>query len=189
VIDRFTCYEPAISPDGHYVAFTKLFPPHSSPSPEDHSMLYNVARPATENRPTGIQVDDRTDVGFALYPWGIGTTANNINVPAKSAHTVAGGYFWKDSQYFFADRSGDRLEIAWVAIVNETATVSSFTVPRSQFGPERDYFPPRLVNVELEGGKVKLTISTNQSQTLVATLADFVRVGSIDLRGQPAGAP
>jgi hypothetical protein len=39
VIDTFTCYEPAISADGHYVAFTKLFPPHSSPSPEDHSML------------------------------------------------------------------------------------------------------------------------------------------------------
>jgi hypothetical protein len=189
LVDTFTCYQPAISPDGYYIAFTKLFGPHSSPSPEDHSMIYSVARSASENRPRGIRRDDEVDVGFAAYPWGIANSmADNLDVPRKSAHTVGGGYRWRDSQYFFADRVAGKVQIVWVAIANEIATVRSLAMSASQLGPARNDFPPTLVDAELEGDKLKLTVSTNQARTIVASTAEFVRLGSISLSGQPAGA-
>lgn len=187
LIDTFTCYQPAISPDGRYVAFTKLFPPHSSPSPDDDSMIYDVAGGAAANRPAGVSPDEKIDVGFALYPWGIGTRANNINVPAKSAHLVAGDYLWRDSQYFFADRSGGNVHIVWVAIANGAATVRKLTLPQSDLVQIRDDFT--LTNAELEGDEVKLTFHTNQDRTVVLSAADFVHLGSVDLRTPPTGAP
>jgi len=190
VVDIFTCYEPATSPDGYYIAFTKLFGPHSAPSPEDHSMIYSVARSASENRPRGIRADDEVDVGFAVYPWGIGNAmADNLEVPSKSAHTVGGGYHWRDSQYFFADRAAGKVEIVWVAIANEIATVHSLAVSASQLGPTQNGFPPTLVDAKLEGDKLKLAVSTNQARTIVASTAEFVRLGSISLSGQPAAVP
>lgn len=188
--DQFWCYNPSVSVDGQYIAFTKFFGPHSSPSPEDHSMLYVVARTARENRPVGIELDDIVDVGFALYPFRIGNwKADNISVPAETAHSVAGRYSWEDpNQYFFADFVDREVSIVRVAISDGKADVYRQTVTSSQLkGEFNKYFPPRLSDVIAEGGNLKLTFSSNVTQSIVISLADFVNVGSVNLKEQPLG--
>jgi hypothetical protein len=44
--------------------------------------------------------------------------------------------------------------------------------------------PPRLANVNLEDAKVKFSIYSGVTRPLVVSLADFVSLGSVDLRGQ-----
>ena len=192
LVDRFGCYIPAVSPDGQYVAFTKLFPSHGRITPEDHAMLYVVAYSRLENRPPGLRKDiidiDDEDVGFGVYPVGIGNReGDNVNVPPETAHTVAGYYFWKDpNQYFFADRTAKEFRIICVAIAKGKATVRGFLVPPAQFGGRRDDFPSRLEDVSFEGDSIKLTIRTNVTRSLVLKLADFANLGSVDLARPPA---
>ena len=190
VIDRIECYNPAVSPEGRYVAFTKFYGPHSTPLPDDHDMIYNVVRSPAENRPRGITTDDKDNVGFALYPWGIGNSyGDNGNVPPESAH-VSGWYFWNGSQYFFGDRTAGKLHVIWVAIASGTATVRSAAVTQSQLGPERKDFFPWLEGAELAGDKIHLTVRiASRSLAVAVALSDFVSLGSVDLNGQPAGAP
>ncbi len=138
--DRFMCYDPAISPDGQYIAFTKFFPPHFVTSPADHSMLYVVARSPHENRPEGILLSDEVNVGFEVFPPGIGNRdSDNIGVAPGSDYRVAGAdiYIWKgNDQYFFADGVdfspngvADQLSLVWVSIGNGSASVRTATVP------------------------------------------------------------
>jgi hypothetical protein len=55
--DFFLAYIPTVSPNGSHVAFIKFFPPHGyddKTGPEDHYMLYDLTRSASQNRPAGI---------------------------------------------------------------------------------------------------------------------------------------
>lgn len=188
VVDTFRCYEPSISPNGYYVAFTKFFGPHTALSPDFHNMVYNVARSPSENRPPGIRRENNVDVGFALYPPGIGnSTDDNSDVSPESAHTFGGGYFWRDSQYFFVDRTVRKVQVVWVTIANETAMVHGAAISPSQLGLGHYDVLPRLADVDLEDAKVKFTIYSGVTRPLVVSLADFVSLGSVDLRGQPSG--
>lgn len=72
VIDRFSCYIPAVSPNGEYVAFIKFYPMHFSEGVEDHYMLYDVKKDPVQNRPKGISVDNWLIVGNPIYAPGIG---------------------------------------------------------------------------------------------------------------------
>jgi len=191
VIDRFTCYSPAVSPNGRYVAFTKFYAPHFLPSPEDHSMLYLAAGSPSENRPEGIPLDNDVDVGFAIYPPGVGNwKADNMNVPPGSAHTVAGSYVWKDSsEYFFADGTASDFAAVWVSIGDSAAKVGRLDLGSQFRGQETHYFPPRLSSATVSDNTLRLHISTNVSRTVSVSLADFVSVGSVSLTGHPAGGP
>ena len=193
LVDRFACYDPAVSADGQYIAYTKFFAPHGVPAPEDHAMLYVVARSLLENRPLDLRKDiiasDDEDVGFAVYPPGIGNReGDNVNVPPESAHIVAGYYFWKDAgQYFFADRTPKEFRMVWVAIAHGAAVVRSLVIPPSQSGFVQKEFPPRLEDAKFEGESAKLTIRTNVIRSVVVSLAGFTKVGSVDLAARPAG--
>jgi hypothetical protein len=104
--DNFICYEPAISPRGRYIAFIKFFPPHGAEGPEDHYMLYDVAKSAIENRPGGVSSADWKTVGVTVYPFGIGNKEfDNLHLTATSEHQFA-------STQFFWSASGQRLVFA-----------------------------------------------------------------------------
>ncbi len=190
VADHFTCYTPAISPNGRYVAYTKFFAPHGAPSPDDHAMLYDVAKSPSENRPLGVGLDDHIDVGFALYPPGISNhESDNVDVLPNLAHVFAGYYFWEDpNQYFFASRSADEFKVVWVAISGSTARVRDVTIPPSQLPIRQNGFPPRLLNFRLEGDLARLSLMSTAQRTIQVDLSTFISIESVDLGKPPLGA-
>jgi hypothetical protein len=189
IIDHFNCYAPAISPDGQYIAFTKLFSPHSSPSPADHSMLYVVALSPPENRPHGISLSDETDVGFEVFPPGKGNwKADNMNVALGSDYSVAGGYIWKGTdQYFFADGSGAELSLVWVSIGDGSASVRTATLVRQK--SVGGYAPRAMLRkVDLTDSAVSVAFSQPAfNRTLRHD--DFGISGSVNFKSLPIGKP
>jgi hypothetical protein len=101
IIDRFTCYVPAVSPNGEYVAFIKFYPMHFSEGIEDHYMLYDLKEDPAQNRPKGISTENWQIVGNAVYPPGIGNEEyDNINRPPSGACLSKSGLYWtEDSRY------------------------------------------------------------------------------------------
>jgi hypothetical protein len=192
------CYSPSISPDGKYIAFTKFFPPHFVTSPADHSMLYVVARSPHENRPEGILPSDEVNVGFEVFPPGIGNRdSDNIGVAPGSDYSVAGGdiYIWKgNDQYFFADGVdfspngvAGQLSLVWVSIGNGSASVRTAAVPVQK---DVTGYAPRAVlgNVDLTDSGIAATFSP---PVLNRTFSrdDFGIPASVKLTLFPAGQP
>ncbi|HEX8814187.1 MAG TPA: hypothetical protein VF753_01690 [Terriglobales bacterium] len=186
VLDRFMCYIPAVSEDGQYVAFTKFFAPHEVLSPEDHAMLYVVGRSASENRPPGAGLDDDINVGFALYPVGMGNRdGDNVNVQPGASHAVAGYYFWRGiADYFFAVRAAKEFQIIWVSIAGGKALVRGSTV--AGLGPERNDFPFRLDDVEREGDDIKVSVRSNTTRLIALRAGQFADLASTRLYATPA---
>ncbi len=84
--DSFDALLPFISPDGRYLAFIKPYPLHFVRGVEDHFMIYDFSKSASENRPR--QAPGSTNVGAAIFPIDVGNEdADNINVdnPYRSA--------------------------------------------------------------------------------------------------------
>ncbi|MGH9530737.1 MAG: hypothetical protein ACRD2S_12565, partial [Terriglobales bacterium] len=192
VTDYFTCYIPAISADGQYVAYTKFFAPHGAPSPDDRALLYVVSESPAENRASGIRLDDHIDVGFAVYPAEIGNReADNVDVPPELAHTVGGFYIWKDSsRYIFADITANEFSVVSVTVDSGKADVRRLVIPPSQLGPlVSNYFPIRLSSATFENDKVRLILSSNITRPVVINMSDFVDVGSVNLTQRPKGSP
>jgi hypothetical protein len=190
LLDYFTCYSPAVSPNGRYIAYTKLFAPHGTPSPDDHAMLYDVAKSPLENRPPGVRPDDYIDVGFALYPPGIGNReGDNVDVPTNLVNVVAGYYFWEGhNQYFFANRSADEFKVVWVTVNGSIASVRDVVIPPAQLPAKQSGFPPRLVDVSLEGDHVNLSLMSTAQRTIQVSLPNFISIESVDLGKPPLGA-
>lgn len=120
VSDNFLCYEPAISPDGRYIAFIKFFPPHGAEDVEDHYMLYDLSKDASRNRPVGVSSTDWKTVGFTVYPVGIGNKEfDNLHHSESSAHMLASaGFFWgpTSKSLVFADSYNEQTSIVLVEI-------------------------------------------------------------------------
>ena len=119
VSDKFLCYWPTISPHGDYVSFVKLFPAHPEQPVSAHYMLYDLRKNARQNRPANVDTADYKNVGFCVYPVGIGNRdLDNVRVPAAEIHTMsADRLFW--------DATGERLVFAdiyqdqtWVVLVD-----------------------------------------------------------------------
>lgn len=119
LIDKFLCYLPNISPRGDYVAFIKFYPSHFAEGTEDHYMLYDLRKKASDNRPIGIAPDDWQNVGVGLYPIGIGNKpGDNVGVQNGVRHESASGFFWDSDgrELFFADRISSGSEINLVLV-------------------------------------------------------------------------
>lgn len=188
VVDHFTCYIPAVSPNGRYVAYTKFFPPHGTPSPDDHAMLYDAGKSPSENRPLGVKLDDYIDVGFALYPVTSNRETDNVDVPPNSAHFLAGYYFWEDSdQFLFATRTAEEFRVVWVALSNSTVSVRDILIPPSELPSQQSGFPPKLLNLSLEGDHAILTVMSTAQRTIRANLTSFINIESVDLSRSPLG--
>lgn len=187
LIDKFTCYDPSISPNGHYIAFTKFFAPHFVPSPADHSMLYVVARSPQQNRPKGILLNDDEDVGFEVFPPGIGNwKADNIAVAHGSEYHLAGSYIWSGTdQYFFASGVAGQLSLVWVSIANGSAFIRTANIPKArEVSSSAPYVHLRKVDVTSSG--VAATFSERLLNKVFAP-EDFVSAGSVDLTPLPMG--
>lgn len=158
--DRFTCFSPSVSPNGHYVAFVKFFPPHFVEGPEDHEMLYTVVGSARQNRPPTSMLSETIDVGLPVYPPGIANVAfDNINRPSGTEHRFASvGFFWApdSSQYVFADLTANTFSLVRV-VVNTNLHVS-----RLQINYEKMCFPIKKALCQVRLGRVLYDTSHNR---------------------------
>lgn len=138
-IDSFWCYQPAISPDGHYIVFIKFFPPHGISSADDHYMLYNVSLTPTENRPDLKKWPKPWeivgwDVGEPLYPPGIANLpGNNFNVGDRPVHILASDFFWNkaSSEVIFLEEFKGVYTIVATNFLRDGFHVWTAAVPRS----------------------------------------------------------
>jgi hypothetical protein len=106
VVDFFWCYQPAVSPDGQWIAFIKFFPPHFVSGVSDFAMLYDLTRSAAGNRPSGVLADDQETVGTRVYPPGRNTEGDNAGLPETDLNAVGSGFFWApdSSKVLFANQ-------------------------------------------------------------------------------------
>lgn len=117
VSDQFACYFPSLSPDGRYISFIKFSAAHPDGPVEDHYMLYDLTKPASGNRPTGVGIQDWMTVGTTIYPVGIGNRL--LDNYGRGDHTTATTEFmWSpySDAILFADRSHDLLSVILAGI-------------------------------------------------------------------------
>ena len=128
IIDRFTCYIPAVSPNGEYVAFIKFYPMHFSEGVEDHYMIYDLTKDPAQNRPKGISVDNWLIVGNAVYPPGIGNKEyDNINKSPEVSSSKSLLYWTRDSKAVLFANNGQtdgEINIIMVEIEGEDKTIA-----------------------------------------------------------------
>lgn len=123
VSDRFACYFPSLSPDGHYISFVKFSVAHPDRPVEDHYMLYDLTKSASENRPKGVSARDWMTVGTTIYPVGIGNKPLD-NYGREDHATAVTKFFWSpyNNTVLFADRSHDVLSVVLASIGSEGNT-------------------------------------------------------------------
>jgi hypothetical protein len=125
IVDRFLCYNPALSPDGESIAFVKFYPPHFDPGVSDLVMVYDVAKGKAKNRPHEAGVDELIDVGSPVYPAGIQTQSPNDGLPESQINSVTSPFFWAadSSRFAFTARHAP-----WQAGVGRTASGKELSV-------------------------------------------------------------
>lgn len=175
LVDHFLCYEPSVSPDGKYLAFAKFFPPHGGEGVEYHYMVYNLEHDAAYNRPPAAAIGDFKDVGFTLYPFGIGNTEfDNLRKPENQVHILAsGGFFWSsDSKSLvFADTFQGHFTVVMARFDNaDEATVLAKQLPSICKTSDSNYCPARLVKAWFS--------QANTNQVSLQILGSSERIGS-----------
>lgn len=110
--DAFFCYNPKVSPDGRFVAYVKVFPAHFAKGVSAIYVLYDLGESPAGNRPQGVSIENRIDVGRAFFPIGSrNRPGDNLNVDPVESHTMASeSFYWSaDSRGLaFADRAEER---------------------------------------------------------------------------------
>lgn len=91
LLDHFSCFMPAISPDHKFLAFLKSFSGH--PGPVEISavyLVYDLTQSPQYNRPEGA------DPGFPIYPPGAVNAANSNLIPQGQPFHLwrSRGLFW-----------------------------------------------------------------------------------------------
>lgn len=132
VVWQFYAYNPSISPNGQFIAFTKFFPPHFAEGTSDTNLLFDLNSIAN-TRDTSL--GDRVNVGTVAYPPNAtNREGDNTGVPAnQSHHFLSQDFFWApDSQnYVFADTYNEVLSLV-VVKVEDIRSVSVSTLPLSE---------------------------------------------------------
>lgn len=105
--DSFDAFNPAVSPDRRFIAFVKFYPPHGATGTEDHHMLYDMTKSAVANRPAGVRLENRFDVGLNVYPGNGNKKDDNIGVPDWLSHQSPSLIFWSpdSTKLAFADEA------------------------------------------------------------------------------------
>jgi hypothetical protein len=122
VSDYFMASDPAMSPDSHFLAFVRFYPPHSVDGVEDQYRLYDLSKTASENRPllTGKASDDTDNVGQPVYPADTGEASReNTGVAEDQAHRLTSqGFFWASNsrRFIFADEHSGRVALVMVGV-------------------------------------------------------------------------
>ncbi len=129
--DSFDAFNPAVSPDGRFIAFVKFYPPHGATGTDDHHMLYDMTKNAVANRPVRVGQDNRVDVGLNIYPGNGNKEGDNIGVPEWLSHQSPSLIFWSpdSTKLAFADQAQVlSLVLVKVAGADLGAAPSVFTV-------------------------------------------------------------
>jgi hypothetical protein len=106
VADTFFAYSPSISPNGRFIAFVKFYPAHFVDGTDDHCVLYDTFRSASENRLVNGSLADRTNVGLPVFPRVPNRDGDNTDVPPlQQHHLMAQKFFWQSdsARYVFAE--------------------------------------------------------------------------------------
>jgi hypothetical protein len=139
-----------MSPDGHYIAFTRFFPAHfvTTEQASNYLMLYDLRRTARGNRPLGVNIHDMIDAGSQLYPVSKPQDALDPAAPPRPTHVFA------EDQFFWSPDSSK------LVLLDEEMPVITASVKQ----PTRNlHLPPRpilsLVLVQVGSGGVAPTVS------------------------------
>lgn len=192
LIDKFICYSPSVSPDGHYIALVKYYPPHFSEGTEDHYLLYDLSRKPADNRPAGVTRDDWMNVGRVVYPVGQGNAPGDNNArPENTRHESKSLFFWNPlkSQFLFADRISQASEITLVLVdidSSGTAIVRTNQQAIDQLcstlnDPRKTRSCPLLVR------KVEFHSPAEPAFTITLEIVDVHRVKSFELNSSQFG--
>lgn len=129
--DSFLAYNPAISPDGRYIAFIKWYPPHGAAGTADHQMLYDMSKSAMQNRPARVGVDDAVNVGVNVYPANGNRDGDNINVPERLANAIPGLAYWSadSTKLVFAAQAQASLKLVMVKVANGGSAAGALVMP------------------------------------------------------------
>lgn len=105
-LDSFTAYNPALSPDQHWIVYAKFYPAQVEGSSQ--YMIYDLAKTPVQNRPDGAELTETIDVGRVIFPPGHQNfPGSNTNLPEELRHFGAGRLYWApDSRaILFEDRT------------------------------------------------------------------------------------
>lgn len=180
VVDHFGCFLPALSPDRHYLAFVKDFPPHPGPvGISDEYIVYDLTGSAEYNHPR-FKPGTEYDAGWAVYP-PAATNAAQENIlpnPALPAHNLSSRrLFWlEDYEFAFADsfRGSDRLVLVNLAGGIQNADVRTV-----------DLDPSQLVDL---GEHCEQATAPSDFEVWSHDPAGFIRVRQIDTLPRNEGA-
>lgn len=124
--DKFLCYLPAISPDGHYVAFIRFYPAHFASGTTDRYMLYNLSKSAEGNRSKGlsskVSATEWINVGEEVFPAGEANAyGRSSGVALSTTHYSASALFWAKSskEFVFLDRTGESYQLVTLVLSAE----------------------------------------------------------------------
>lgn len=170
-VDSFLCYLPEFSPDGRWIAFIKFYPTHGVDG-EDHYMVYDPTRTASQNRPPGIGVIDRINVGLSVFPKkGQNAEYDNLHGNEESIRSSSRLIWAQDSSAFvFAVRRGASSYLILTSIANRPFGISKeFRLDTASLcaesgRPGEDYCPVLVTNLSFTGkptGLVKGTMTVN----------------------------
>jgi hypothetical protein len=133
-LDSFTAYNPVLSPDQRWIAYTKFYPAQVEGSSE--YMIYDLAKTPEQNRPAGVEPTDTENVGRVIFPLGHQNfPGSNTNLAEELRHFGTGRLFWApDSRaILFEDRTPTDAGIVLVTIDEKgTPAASSHTLSASE---------------------------------------------------------
>lgn len=114
VVDKWLCFEPAVSPDGAVIVYEKVHPVHFTEGVSSEYLVYQTSLGPARNRGTGVPLTDMVNVGAPLYPVGSkNVPGDNDRVTQGMRHQLASSrFFWGPGlRLGFADRADGNISI------------------------------------------------------------------------------
>lgn len=195
ITDRVFCMAASISPDGHFLAFVKFFPPHFVDGVEAHYMLYDFTKSAQQNRPLKAKLSDPATVGVTIYPPNIrNSEGDNTNLNPSNIHMLASEELsWNpDSRsLLFADSYHDEYSLVFAQVdsTKNGVQLSRFTLDKGLIcgaieSPAHCYLHVAQINfgkhsAEFEARVTRMNGGTGFTKTVVVNRNEFLAVGDV----------
>jgi hypothetical protein len=95
LLDSFYGFSAVLSPNQKWLVYGKFYPRHTELPPSDEYLLYDLTKSPAQNRPPGVALDDRDDVGAVIFPLGQkNLPLDNIGVPEDQQHQFSSETFY-----------------------------------------------------------------------------------------------
>lgn len=183
IADRFLCYLPSVSPDGHYVAYIKFYPSHFAEGTTDKYMLYNLGKTPSENRNPITSLSEWISVGRTVFPPGTDNLpGDNTNQQEFDTHACASELFWSpDSRRIaFLERESIGYELVQASLESDGRVstselpVSTSAICNSANGTDLDssqcHLLMRSVGFGVDGSPVTAEVQVVPNHSVTLTL-------------------